>query len=78
MPEKDRFGDKLKDKERGEEEQYFSRRERTLLDKMRGQEAAGPEATRREKEPARCPKCGGQLAMNVLDNVAAGTCLACR
>ncbi len=78
MPEKDPFGDKLKDKERGEEEQYFSRREHTLLDKLRGQEGASPETTKREKELARCPECGGPLAMNVLDGIAAGTCLTCR
>jgi hypothetical protein len=78
MPEKDPLGDKLKDKERGEEEQYFSRRERALLDQLRGQERTAPEATRREKDPARCPKCNARLAMNVLDDIAAGTCLACR
>jgi nucleotide-binding universal stress UspA family protein len=35
MPEKDPFGDKLRDKERGEEDQYFAKRDRELLEKMR-------------------------------------------
>ena len=37
--EKDRLGDKLHDKERGEEDRYFRERERALLDKLKQQKA---------------------------------------
>ena len=47
MHEKDPFGDKLKDKERGEEEQFFAERERALLDKLRGQDAGRERRARR-------------------------------
>jgi hypothetical protein len=32
---KDRFGDKLRDAEKAREEQYFAKREKELLEKMR-------------------------------------------
>lgn len=33
--QKDRFGDKLRDAEKGREDEYFARRDRELLEKMR-------------------------------------------
>jgi hypothetical protein len=33
--EKDRFGDKMKEVEKGREDDYFARRDRELLEKMR-------------------------------------------
>ena len=32
--DKDRFGNKLRDKERGEEDRYFSERDRALVEKL--------------------------------------------
>ncbi len=77
MHEKDSFGDKLKDKERGEEEQYFAKRERALLDKLRGGNESGREAPPRENLRGRCPKCGGPLPTTPLDAVATETCSNC-
>ena len=59
MPEdKDRYGDKLRDAERGREDEYFAKRDRELAEKMRHQAGAttGPDAH------GRCPKCGQHLA----------------
>ena len=78
MHEKDPFGDKLKDKERGEEEQFFAERERALLDKLRGRDGTGVEATKRQKETPRCPKCGNLLTIGVRENRAAPSCPTCR
>jgi hypothetical protein len=47
--EKDRFGDKLQEAERGREEDYFARRDRELIRKMRA------------REPGSCPTCGALL-----------------
>jgi tRNA(Ile2) C34 agmatinyltransferase TiaS len=48
--ERDRYGDKLKEAERGREEDYFTRRDRELIKKMR------------ETNPdEHCPKCGATL-----------------
>jgi hypothetical protein len=77
MHEKDPFSDKLKDKERGEEEQYFANRERALLDKLRGKNASGREAPPRENPRGRCPNCGGPLSTTPLDAAATETCSIC-
>jgi hypothetical protein len=42
--EKDRLGDKLRDKERGEEEDYFRKREKEALEKLRQRKAPDPPA----------------------------------
>jgi hypothetical protein len=76
MHEKDAFGDKLKDKERGEEEQFFAERERALLDKLRGQDAG--EGATRPKELRRCSRCGNPLTVEAHEDRAAPTCPTCR
>jgi hypothetical protein len=38
--EKDRFGDKLRDAEKGREEDYFARRDRELLEKLKQKQQA--------------------------------------
>jgi len=49
--EKDHLGDKLRDKERGEEESYFKKREKEALEKLRQKKA--PDATEAPGEPGR-------------------------
>jgi hypothetical protein len=78
MHERDPFGDKLKDKERGEEEQYFAKRERALLNKLRGGDEASREAAPREDAERRCPQCGGPFSAAPLDGRAPRTCSNCR
>ncbi len=75
--EKDRFGDKLRDAERASEEQYFARRERELLAKLRsGKE---PEAaTPQQAALMRCPKCGACLKIRSLYDVQVHECPDCR
>ena len=48
--ERDRYGEKLKEVERAREDDYFARRDRELIQKMRAREAGD-----------RCPKCGTAL-----------------
>jgi uncharacterized protein len=77
MPEKDSFGDKLRDKERGEEEQHFAKRDRELLQKLRvGSEPVG-ETRAREIAQGRCPKCGERLEKRGVDDVVLEECASC-
>jgi len=46
---KDRFGDKLRDAEKAREEQYFAKREKELLEKMKARLA-------KEKSPPSQPE----------------------
>lgn len=78
MHEKDPFGDKLKDKERAEEDLYFAKRDRELLEKMRGQDDAGREATARELARDRCPRCGQHLVHRAIEGIDVDECSACR
>lgn len=50
IEERDRYGDKLKESERGREDDYFARRDRELIAKMRAREVGAP-----------CPQCGAAL-----------------
>jgi uncharacterized protein with PIN domain len=61
MNYQDRFMDKLRLRERAEEDLFFSRRDRQLLDRLH--ELAEDEQRRRIAEVARmrCPECGARL-----------------
>jgi hypothetical protein len=63
--DRDRYGDKMKEVERGKEEDYFARRDRELLEKMRERAAApccptcGSPMQQPVDSPAVCPQCAG-------------------
>jgi len=69
--EKDRFGDKLRDAERGGEDSYFAKRDRELLEKTRGKTAASGAAQ------MVCPKCGGALTPTTHHGVTVEQCGHC-
>lgn len=78
MHEKDPFGDKLKDKERAEEDLFFAKRDRELLEKLRDKDGGGREATAREIAKGRCPKCGDPLLARSADGIEVDECVACQ
>jgi hypothetical protein len=70
--EKDRFGEKLRDKQKGEEDRYFGERNRELVQKLREKKSTAAAAMRCPKDGAalatieragvtveECPQCGG-------------------
>jgi len=77
MDEKDRLGDKLREVERGREDEYFARRDRELLAKLRKTQTGESEETIREIAKMRCPKCGERLHTRVLSGVNVEECPAC-
>jgi len=56
--ERDRFGDKLRQKEKADEDRFFAERDKAALEKLRQQ----PAASDVEQVQMRCPKCGERLA----------------
>ena len=70
--DKDRFGNKLRDKERGEEDRYFSERDRALLEKLKQQKAGAAETA-----SMRCPKDGTALASIDQHGVTVEECPQC-
>ena len=75
--EKDRLGDKLRDAEKGHEEQYFARRERELLAKLKSEKAHAVEATIKHAANLHCPKCGERLQSAARHDVVPHQCPAC-
>jgi Transcription factor zinc-finger len=65
VDEKDRFGDKLRQKEKAEEDRFFAERDKALIEKMRQQRAADPGA---------CPRCGERLVAHTHDGVTIEEC----
>ena len=77
MHEKDPFGDKLKEKERAEEDLYFAKRDREALEKLRGGDQAAREAATRELAKGRCPRDGQVLGHRAIDGVEIDECGTC-
>jgi hypothetical protein len=78
MVEKDPFGDKLREKERADEDRYFAERDRALLEKMRAQDDATRETTLQEIARGRCPKCGHRLEGVEMETIVVEHCPSCR
>ena len=72
MGEKDRFGDKLRDKEKAEEDRYFAERDKELLRKLK--------TTKPPETPMPtmlCPKCNGKLIERTFRDVVIDECAGC-
>ncbi len=72
--EKDRFGDKLRDVEKGREDKFFADRDRELLLKLKAQTGAQEEQSVRELAKMRCPKCGDRLTTRTRLDVEIDEC----
>jgi hypothetical protein len=71
MPdEKDRFGDKLRDRERGEEDRYFAAQDAAKLKRIQEQHTAKPAL-------GLCPRCGAGLRQEVRQGITIDTCAGC-
>jgi rubrerythrin len=78
MAEKDRLGDKLREKEKAEEDRYFAQRDRELIEKMKQQQASASEADVRQQALMRCPKCGTKLNSVQHHEVTVEECPSCQ
>jgi hypothetical protein len=67
--EKDRLGDTLQKRERGEEERYFAEQDRIRLAKLRAQTGAAAPSGQ-----SACPRCGAALQARHVRGVAVDEC----
>lgn len=74
MADKDRFGDKLRDKQKADEDRFFAEQDRAALDKLRQQTSEAGEAAVAETAKGRCPRCGAPLVARKLDQVEIDEC----
>ncbi len=77
VDEKDRFGDKLRQKEKADEDRFFAERDKALLEKLRQQRTAGESAELRDLVRMRCPKCGERLVTVDEHGVTVDECPSC-
>lgn len=66
---KDSFGDKLRDKEKAEEDRYFREQDKAKLEKLKKSEP--------DVQLGLCPKCGKGLHTRTVDEVEIDACDAC-
>jgi hypothetical protein len=76
--EKDRFGDKLREAERGREDQFFAERDRELIAKLKTGKEEEHDAQVRAETRGRCPQDGEKLESRKLHGVAIEECPHCK
>ncbi|MGE0821507.1 MAG: zf-TFIIB domain-containing protein [Candidatus Binatia bacterium] len=74
MAEKDRLSEKLRDKEKAEEDRYFAQRDRELLEKMKQEQGS----TATPQGLMQCPKCGTKLKTIQHHEVTVEECPSCQ
>src|SRR5882724_12714779 len=74
--EKDRLGDKLRQKEKAEEDRFFAERDKALLEKIRREQTAAA-AKLAPREPL-CPKDGSRLTTIEHHGVMVEQCPTCQ
>ena len=72
MTDKDRFGDKLRDKEKAEEDRYFAAQDRAKVEAIKDKQS-----TAGEPALGLCPRCGTALAEHEHMGVSIDECTAC-
>lgn len=77
MTEKDTFGDKLRDKEKADEDTYFARRDRELIEKRKAQRAQEEATGKAPSAPMACPRCGEPLKAETLHGAQVEVCSGC-
>lgn len=76
--EKDRFGNKLRDLEKGREDKFFAQRDRELVERMKTAATGKQEEIVRELARGRCPKCVVPLATKTYLDVTFEECPSCQ
>lgn len=74
--EKDRFGQKLREVEKGREDDYFTRRDRELIAKLHDEREKQFEEALHSGSML-CPRCGAKLASRTEHEVPVDECPAC-
>jgi hypothetical protein len=75
MHEKDPFGDKLRDKERADEDLFFAKRDREAIEKLKGTKQGNHETALARD---RCPRDGHRLVKLSIEAVEVEGCTACQ
>lgn len=75
--EKDRFGEKLRDVEKAREDQYFARRDKELIEKLKREKEKQFKGELQAAATMTCPRCGAELRERVEHGVRVDECPSC-
>jgi hypothetical protein len=78
MGEKDPLGEKMRLKERAEEDRYFAERDRELIAQLKQAQGEEHEKMIRELARGRCPQCGERLRQRPVHGELIDECPSCR
>jgi hypothetical protein len=70
-------GDLLDDRRKGLEEEYFHRKNKEAIEKMREKMRIAAEAKSAATSSLQCPRCDGKLKTTTFENVAIDVCEKC-
>lgn len=72
--EKDRLAEKLRQKEKAEEDRFFAEQDKEAIERLRQAQRTASEEQVRELARDRCPRCGERLAALKLHGVQVDEC----
>ena len=72
------MADAWEERKKGQEEEYFHRKEKEALAKTREKAEAEERQRRKEASFMRCPKCGDQLAEITFQDIQVDRCNGCQ
>src|SRR5262249_54280819 len=75
--DKDRLGEKLHEAEKGREDEYFARRDRELIEKLKRQKDGLFKDELHAASAMTCPRCGAELKQRVRHGVRTDECPSC-
>ena len=71
------MADAFDDRRRGLEEEYFHRKNKEAIEKLREKMKVSEDAKAAGTSSMRCPRCDGTLVTNQIDEVSVDTCDKC-
>lgn len=75
--EKDRLGEKLRDAEKAREDEYFARRDRELINKLKREKEQQFKEDLQAATEMICPRCGKTLHERIEHGVTLDECAGC-
>jgi uncharacterized protein len=71
------MADKWDERKKAQEDEYFVRKERELLEKMKAKQQAEAQQVAKAAEELTCPRCGGVLKESTFQKVVIDQCAGC-
>jgi uncharacterized protein len=68
---------KWDERKKAQEDEYFVKKERELLEKMRAKQEAEAKGAEKQAASMRCPKCGEALKERSFQKIAIDQCIGC-